>query len=168
MLLSSNILLANFIEDIEELKKRIMILKICPLLPNFILPKKATPQASGFDLYACIGNPLPIAPLERVLVPTGFALDVPETLEAQIRSRSGLALHHGVTVLNGIGTIDSDFKGHIQVLLVNLSQKLFTLQPKDRMAQIVFTSKVAPLEFQIISELPSSQRDPQGFGSSGR
>lgn len=130
------------------------------------IPQYATEAASGMDLYAFTEEPVIIRPLERALIPTGIFLSIPNGYEGEIRPRSGLAYNYGITVLNTPGTIDSDYRGEIKVLLINLGDKPFKINNGDRIAQIVFKT-VARVEFDIVSRLPESVRGEGGFGSTG-
>ncbi len=130
------------------------------------LPTYQTPGASGVDLYANLPTPYTLQPGERRLVPTGLYLEIPPGWEAQIRPRSGLALHHGITLLNAPGTIDADYRGEIQVLLINLGQEPFTIEPGMRIAQMVFCS-IAQAQWEIVSALSPSDRGEAGFGHTG-
>jgi dUTP pyrophosphatase len=125
-----------------------------------------TAAAAGYDLHACLPEPLPVPPGARVRVPTGWALALPEGFEGQVRPRSGLALCHGITVLNAPGTIDADYRGEINVLLVNLGQEPFTIAPGERVAQLVI-APVSSATWVEVSELPGSPRGDGGFGSTG-
>lgn len=132
------------------------------------LPAYETPGAAGMDLRAAVpaGAPLVLAPGERTLVPTGLALEIPDGFEAQVRPRSGLAFRHGVTCLNTPGTIDSDYRGEVKVLLVNLGQQAFTVERGMRIAQLV----VAPVTRAVLEErthLGGTARGAGGFGSTG-
>lgn len=129
------------------------------------LPAYATAGASGMDIRAC-ENAL-IKAGERGCVGTGLYIEVPDGFEAQIRPRSGLALKHGVTVLNTPGTIDSDYRGEIRVILANLGSEDFAIEPGDRIAQMVF-AEVAKAEFEQADELGETTRAAGGFGSTGR
>jgi dUTP pyrophosphatase len=130
------------------------------------LPHYQTPEAAGMDLLAAIEAPLGIAPGERVLVPTGLVIELPEGFEGQVRPRSGLALKHGVTVLNAPGTIDADYRGEVKVLLVNLSAEAFTVTRGMRIAQLVIAPFVqARLEQRLV--VTPSNRGTGGFGSTG-
>ena len=130
------------------------------------LPSYATAHSAGMDLSAAVMDPLTIAPGDRALVPTGFALALPSGFEAQIRPRSGLALKHGVTVLNSPGTVDADYRGEIKVLLINLGQEAFRIERGMRIAQMVVAGH-ASAEWQLVPELPGSERGAGGFGSTG-
>jgi dUTP pyrophosphatase len=130
------------------------------------LPQYQTPEAAGMDLLAAIVAPLEIAPGARALVPTGLVIELPDGHEGQVRPRSGLAFKHGVTVLNAPGTIDADYRGEVQVLLVNLSAETFTVTRGMRIAQLVIAPFVqARLEERL--EITPSQRGAGGFGSTG-
>lgn len=133
---------------------------------NNPLPKYSTPQSAGMDLRANIEGSIDIDPLCRVLIPTGIYIELPEGYEAQVRPRSGLALKHGITVLNTPGTIDADFRGEICVILVNLSNIPFTIASGTRIAQLVF-AKYEQAELVEIEELNSTERGEGGFGHTG-
>jgi dUTP pyrophosphatase len=130
------------------------------------LPEIATSLAAGVDLMAAIGENVVIEPGARKLVPTGLAIALPEGYEAQVRPRSGLAMRHGVTVLNSPGTIDADYRGEIGVLLINHGQEPFTVERGMRIAQMV-VAPVSRLEWREVIELPVSERGAGGFGSTG-
>ena len=130
------------------------------------LPNYATAQSVGMDLQAATDGPLSIGPGEHVKVATGIAIALPQNYEAQIRPRSGLALKHGITVLNAIGTIDADYRGEIGVLLINHGKKKFIIERGMRIAQIVF-AKVQLAEWEEVAHLPESARNKGGFGSTG-
>ena len=129
------------------------------------LPEYATPQSAGMDLRANIDAPIVLKPLERVLVPTGLHIALPEGYEAQIRPRSGLALKHGITVLNTPGTIDSDFRNEIGVILINLSNDDFVINPGERIAQMVI-ARHEHAEFIEVEILDETERKG-GFGHTG-
>lgn len=131
------------------------------------LPRYQTPGASGMDLHAALEHEIKIKSMERVRIPTGLILSVPNKFEAQIRPRSGLAFRDGITVLNAPGTIDSDFRGEIQVLLVNLGKATVTIQPLDRIAQVV-VCPVARAELVEVAELDETIRGAGGYGSTGK
>ncbi len=130
------------------------------------LPAYATAGAAGADLHAAVSEPLVLAPGERRAVPTGLVLEIPPGYEAQVRPRSGLALRHGVTVANAPGTVDSDYRGEVRVLLVNLGAEPFTVTRGDRIAQLV-VAPVTRAEFAEAVELSGSRRGAGGFGSTG-
>jgi dUTP pyrophosphatase len=131
-----------------------------------LIPFYATSGAAGADIKAHILEPITLEPGSSVLVPTGLFLDIPQGYEVQIRPRSGLALKHGITVLNTPGTIDADYKGEIGVILINHSKNAFVIEPKMRIAQMV-CAKVEQASFILVDELTSSARGQGGFGSSG-
>jgi dUTP pyrophosphatase len=131
------------------------------------LPEPATAGSAGADLRAAVSQDVLLAPGERALVPTGFSVEIPSGWEGQVRPRSGLAVQFGLTLLNSPGTIDSDYRGEIRVLLVNLGAEPFTVRRGERIAQLV----VAPApraHFVEVDELPASERGAGGFGSTGR
>ena len=130
------------------------------------LPSYATTHSVGMDLQAATVGPLTVDPGERAKVATGIAIALPPGYEAQIRPRSGLALEHGITVLNAIGTIDSDYRGEIGVLLINHGDKKFVIKRGMRIAQIVF-AKVHLADWKEVAQLPESTRNKGGFGSTG-
>lgn len=137
---------------------------------SFEEPKYATNGSAGFDVRANIIEPITIGPMERTLVPTGLFFELPQGFEAQIRPRSGLAFKYGVTVLNSPGTLDSDYRGECKVLLVNLSNDEFVINPGERIAQIII-SKHETVEFETVSsmeELTDTSRGAGGFGSTGK
>ena len=133
---------------------------------KFEAPAYATAHAAGLDLRANIEEPIALKSLERVLVPTGLFMELPVGTEAQIRPRSGLAFKHGITVLNTPGTIDADYRGEIKVLLVNLSNDMFTIEPGERIAQMVI-AKHEQIEWMEQQTLSESERGEGGFGSTG-
>ena len=131
------------------------------------LPAYETLLAAGMDLRADINEPISIAPGERVLVPTGLYIALPEGYEAQIRPRSGLAFKHGITVLNSPGTIDADYRGEIKVLLINLSNETFEIHDSERIAQMV-VAPFAKVEWEQTDTLDTTQRGEGGFGHTGK
>ena len=131
------------------------------------LPAYATQGSSGLDLRAFIPTPVQLAPLERVLIPTGLHIAMPNHLEAQIRPRSGLAIKQGLTCLNTPGTIDADYRREIKVILINLSNEIQVIQDGDRIAQIVF-QQVEKMEWQLVENLETTQRGEGGFGHTGK
>ena len=131
------------------------------------LPAYATTHAAGLDLLAAVGEAVELAPGSRRLIPTGIAIALPAGYEAQIRPRSGLALKHGVTLLNSPGTIDADYRGEVGVILINLGEAPFRVERGDRIAQLVI-APVARLAWQETDVLPESARGAGGFGSTGR
>lgn len=133
---------------------------------NYELPTYATKSSSGLDLKAVLESPVVLKPLERRIILTGLKIALPEGYEAQVRPRSGLAAKYGITVLNSPGTIDADYRGEIGVILVNLSNTSFTIQPRERIAQLVVT-KFEKIDWLPTNELPTTQRGDGGFGSTG-
>ncbi len=131
------------------------------------LPQYATVGSAGMDLRADIDKPIVLKPLERKLIPTGLKIGLPIGYEAQIRPRSGLALKYGVTVLNSPGTIDADFRGEVCVILVNLSDIDFVVNPSERIAQMVI-AKHEQVDFQIVETLDETERGDGGFGHTGK
>ncbi|MBW3563190.1 MAG: dUTP diphosphatase [Acidobacteria bacterium] len=129
-------------------------------------PAKGSELASGYDLRAAIDEPLVLSSGARALVPTGIAIALPAGFEGQVRPRSGLAVSHGVTVLNAPGTIDSDYRGEIKVILINHGDSDFTIRRGDRIAQLVF-AELARLEIRLVAELDDTLRGDGGFGSTG-
>ena len=132
----------------------------------FELPSYATIDSAGVDLKACLDKPMELKPLERKIIGTGIKLALPEGFEAQVRPRSGLAAKHGISILNSPGTIDSDYRGEIGIILVNLSNQTFTVNRGDRIAQLVL-AKYEKINWKIIKELPKTNRGFGGFGSTG-
>lgn len=130
------------------------------------LPAYATSQSAGMDLRANIDEPLTLRPLERKLIPTGLHIALPEGHEAQVRPRSGLALKHGITVLNSPGTIDADYRGEVMVLLINLSDHDFVVNDGERIAQMVI-AKHEQGEFIEVDELDETERGEGGYGHTG-
>jgi dUTP pyrophosphatase len=141
--------------------------KVLPHGANLPLPVYATEGSAGMDLRAAITEAWVLKPGERKLVPTGLAISIPRGYEAQVRPRSGLALKHGVTMLNTPGTIDSDYRGEVGVIMANLGQEDFTIQPGDRVAQMVF-SAVTRVEWKKVEELDATERHAGGFGHTGK
>lgn len=138
------------------------------LRPEVQVPQYQSAGAAGLDLQAWPASvdPLVLQPGQRLLVPTGLALAIPHGWEGQVRPRSGWALRHGVTVLNSPGTVDSDFRGELQVLLINLGDQLVTIQPGDRIAQLVFVP-VGQAQWQEVAVLDETARGHGGYGHTG-
>ena len=130
------------------------------------LPTYATEQSAGMDLSAAIEEPIELAPGERALIPTGLSIALPAGYEAQVRPRSGLALKHGVTVLNTPGTIDADYRGEIGVILINHGQEAFTVERGMRVAQMVIAQH-SNISWDVVESLEESDRGAGGFGSTG-
>ncbi len=131
------------------------------------LPAYATVGSSGMDIRAFLTSSLQIKPMERVLVPTGISIELPDNFEAQIRPRSGLAVKQGITCLNTPGTIDADYRGEIKVILINLSAETQTIESGDRIAQMVF-QKVEKINWQTVSTINETERGAGGFGHTGK
>jgi len=134
---------------------------------NNPVPEYATDGASGMDLRANLNSPLEFLPMERLLVPTGLFIELPQGYEAQVRPRSGLAIKYGITCLNSPGTIDSDYRGEIKIVLINLSSEKQILNPGDRIAQLVL-QKVEKIIWEQVSVLQETVRSNRGFGSTGK
>lgn len=131
------------------------------------VPEYATDMSAGLDIKANITEPIELEPLERVLVPTGLFMALPEGTEVQIRPRSGLAAKHGITVLNAPGTIDADYRGEVKVVLVNLSRDNFVINPGERIAQMVL-ARYERVDWELTDTLDDTERGAGGFGSTGR
>ena len=146
--------------------RRILIKKVSTN-PLFKLPKYESNGAAGMDLSADIDAEVELKPLERFLFPTGISISLPKDLEAQIRPRSGLAIKNGITILNTPGTVDSDYRGEIKVILVNISNDKYTIKPGDRIAQMVLSQFVQG-QFELVENLDETDRGSSGFGSTGK
>lgn len=133
---------------------------------NNKLPSYKTTGSSGIDLQAFVGAPVVLKPLDRELIPTGLFISIPEGYEGQIRGRSGLALKNGITLANAVGTIDSDYRGEIRIILINLSNEDFIINNGDRIAQMIFT-KYESVELVQVDELDNTLRGEGGFGHTG-
>lgn len=130
------------------------------------VPRYETPGSAGFDLPAFLDEPVTLAPGQRMLVPTGIYMELPEGFEAQVRARSGLAVKHGIGLVNGIGTIDSDYRGELRVPLINWGQEPFTIESGDRIAQVVI-ARYMRAELEPADSLSDTQRGEGGFGHTG-
>jgi dUTP pyrophosphatase len=133
---------------------------------DFDLPKYETEGSSGMDLRANVEETVTLKPFERYLVPTGISIEIPKGYEAQIRARSGLAVKKGISLVNGIGTVDSDYRGEIKVILINLGNEDFVIQKGDRIAQMVF-AKVEIADVEEVKIITESDRGSGGFGHTG-
>lgn len=131
------------------------------------IPAYSTKHSAGMDLRADLPAPVVIHPLERILVPTGLYIQLPEGYEAQVRPRSGLAINKGITVLNSPGTIDADYRGEIKIILINLSQEDFVINNGERIAQMVISS-YRQIEWEVVGQLEDSERGKGGFGHTGK
>lgn len=136
-------------------------------LSDYPLPEYATEHSAGMDLKANLNDTIIIEPLKREIVPTGIFIELPEGFEAQIRPRSGLAAKHGVGIVNAPGTIDADYRGEIKVILVNLSDTPFVLNPGERIAQMII-AKYERVSWNLVDKLSESERGTGGFGSTGK
>ena len=130
------------------------------------VPAYATNGSSGLDLFAFLPEAVELAPMEIKLIPTGLILEIPEGCEGQVRARSGLALKHGITLINSVGTIDSDYRGELKVPLINLGGEPFTINDGDRIAQLIIT-KYERVDVEITDELDDTERGEGGFGHTG-
>ena len=146
-------------------KINIQFLKL-PHAEDLPLPAYKTKHASGMDLRAALDNPVDLEPGKRILIPTGLKMALPDGYEAQIRPRSGLAFRNGITMLNTPGTIDSDYRGEIKVLAVNLGQEIFRINHGDRIAQMVI-APVTRAKVHLVDEINDTERGDGGFGSTG-
>ena len=134
------------------------------------IPKYETENSAGLDLRALLDKPMIIKPMERVLVPTGIFLEIPSGFECQVRARSGLSIKYGLTMVNGVGTVDSDYRGELKVPMINLGSEEFKVESGDRIAQIVF-AKYETVSFEAVDsteELEKTERGAGGFGHTGR
>jgi len=143
---------------------RIMREEGCEDLP---FPAYETEMAAGMDVRAAVREPLTLGPGERALVPTGLRIALPEGFEAQIRPRSGLAIRHGITMLNTPGTIDADYRGEIRLIVINLGQDAFTIQRGDRVAQMI-VAPVSRVAWRVCASLDDTERGEGGFGHTGK
>ncbi len=143
-----------------------LLVKRLPNLGDLPLPTYATIHSAGLDLLAAVEQDMVIRPMERVLVPTGISIALPDGYEAQIRPRSGLALKHGISMPNSPGTIDADYRGEVQVLAINLSDQDFIVTRGMRLAQMV-VARYSRVNWNIVEELPDTERSTGGFGSTG-
>ncbi len=143
-----------------------MKMDVVKLREDAVLPVYQTAGAAGADLHACIDAPIELQPLERRMIPTGLAMSIPEGYEVQIRARSGMSIKHGITMVNGIGTIDADYRGEVGVLIINLSQDVFTIEPGMRIAQMV-VAKYEVTGWNVVESLDETDRGAGGYGSSG-
>lgn len=148
----------------ERIRLKINIKRLHSL--DLPIPQYMTEGSSGIDLYAANDEPISIPKGQIVLVPTGIALAIPQGYEAQVRPRSGLAIKHGITVLNTPGTIDADYRGEIKVIVINLGDKEYILQRGERIAQLVF-SKIEKVELVEVEDLDETTRGEGGFGHTG-
>lgn len=132
-----------------------------------LTPEYQTAGAAAFDLHACLESSIKLKPLERTIIPTGIAVELPQGYELQIRARSGMSIKHGLTMVNGIGTIDSDYRGEVGILVINLGQETYEIKDGERIAQGV-VAKYEQVTFEERSELSVTERGAGGYGSTGR
>jgi dUTP pyrophosphatase len=151
----------DFMKTLDKIALKIQMLPHACQVPTY-----ATEGAAGMDLYASLENPFHIKPMQRFAVPTGLIFEVPQGYEAQIRARSGLSIKHGICLVNGVGTVDADYRGEVKVLIINLGDKTYTINPGDRVAQAVI-SPVAKADISIVAEVTQTDRSSGGFGSTG-
>ena len=143
-----------------------MNIQITRVHRDALLPQYQTAGAAGADVYACLDEPVTLQPMERRLIPTGLAVAIPRGYEAQIRARSGLSIKHGITMVNGVGTIDADYRGEFSVLVINLGQEAFTIEHGMRIAQMVI-ARHERAEWIEVDKLDETERGEGGFGSTG-
>ena len=143
-----------------------IVLKFQKLHNTVEIPKYETVGASGMDVRAFLQDDVTLEPMERKLIPTGIKIELPIGYEAQVRARSGLSIKHGLTLINGIGTVDSDYRGELCVPMVNISNEEYTINPNDRIAQMVIC-RYEKVDIQVTEELSDTQRSTGGFGSTG-
>ena len=143
-----------------------MNIQITRVHRDALLPQYQTAGAAGADVYACLDEPVTLQPMERRLIPTGLAVAVPRGYEAQVRARSGLSIKHGITMVNGVGTIDADYRGEFGVLVINLGQEAFTIEHGMRIAQMVI-ARHERAEWIEVDKLDETERGEGGYGSTG-
>ena len=140
--------------------------KVKKLRESAILPEYQTEHSAGMDLHACIETPVTIKPMGRALIPTGLSIELPVGYESQIRARSGLSLKHGIAMANGVGTIESDYRGEYGVILINFGKEDFVVQPDMRIAQLII-SKYEHVDWDEVETLSDTKRGAGGYGSTG-
>jgi dUTP pyrophosphatase len=143
-----------------------MQVKVKKLRETAMLPTYQTEHAAAMDVHADLAQSKILQPLERAMIPTGLAFEIPEGYEMQVRARSGLSIKHGITMVNGVGTIDADYRGELNILVINLGEEPFTIEPGMRVAQLLVT-KYDKVEWQETEELTETARGAGGFGSTG-
>lgn len=144
----------------------LMKIDVVKLRDDAILPVYQTAGAAGADLHACLDEPVTLQPLERKMIPTGLAMAIPVGYEVQVRARSGMSIKHGITMVNGIGTVDADYRGELGILIINLGHEPFTIEPGMRIAQMV-VAKYETIGWNEVDELDKTERGTGGYGSSG-
>ena len=158
-----SLILLSIVAQLINLRMKIKIVN----LSNNPLPTYATPLSAGLDLRANLAEPITLQPMERRLIPTGLRIALPQGYEAQVRPRSGLALKHGITLLNTPGTIDADYRGEIGVIMVNLSTEPFVVNHGERIAQLVI-ARFEQAEWEVVEDLDETLRGEGGFGHTGK
>lgn len=143
-----------------------MNIQVIKLKGNATLPEYQTIGAAGADMHACLDEPVVLRPMERRMIPTGLAIAIPEGYEVRVRARSGLSIKHGITMVNGVGTIDADYRGEVGVLVINLGQEPFTIEPGMRIAQMV-VARYEQAAWTEVATLDETERGTGGFGSTG-
>jgi dUTP pyrophosphatase len=143
-----------------------MNIDVVKLRADAMLPEYQTAGAAGADLHACMDEPIVLQPLERRMIPTGLAMAIPEGFEVQVRARSGMSIKHGITMVNGIGTIDADYRGEVGVLAINLSNEAFVIEPGMRIAQMV-VARYETIGWNVVETLDETERGAGGYGHSG-
>ena len=143
-----------------------MDVKVKKVNPKATLPDYQTEHSAAMDAHACLDAPMTLQPMQRAMVPTGIAFELPEGFEMQVRARSGLSIKHGIAMVNGVGTIDADYRGELNILVINLGQEAFTIEPDMRIAQLVI-SKYEKITWQLTEELSETARGDGGFGHTG-
>lgn len=143
-----------------------MDIKIKKLNDKAILPAYQTEHAAAMDVHACIDAAMTLQPLERVMVPTGLAFEIPAGYEMQVRARSGLSIKHGLAMVNGVGTIDADYRGELNILVINLGQEPFVIEPDMRVAQLL-VNRYEKVSWHLSDALSETGRGEGGFGSTG-
>lgn len=143
-----------------------MKIQIVKLKEAAVIPQYQTTHSAAVDIAACIDEPVTLESLDRAIIPTGFAMALPEGHEAQIRPRSGLAAKHGIALANGVATIDADYRGEVGVILINLSKETFVVEPGMRIAQMII-AKHETAEWELVATLDETERGTGGYGSTG-
>lgn len=140
--------------------------KVKKLHEDAILPAYQTEHAAAMDAHARLDTPMTLQPMQRAMIPTGLAFEIPEGFEMQVRARSGLSIKHGITMVNGVGTIDADYRGELNILAINLGQEPFVVEPGMRIAQLLVVA-YDRLQWDVVETLAESARGDAGFGSTG-
>lgn len=141
-----------------------MRVKIKKLNPQATLPAYQTEHAAAMDISACLEEPITLQPMQRAMIPTGLSFEIPVGTEMQIRARSGLSIKHGISLVNGIGTIDADYRGELHILLINFGQEEYTIESGTRIAQLLI-ARYEPITWEETDQLSTTVRDKGGFGS---